>query len=506
MLHSIAPRSYLLILFLLFPATLASAQAEDPFPAIQDAEGLFDRGVEAFEAGAYEEAVRLFERTHAAFPAHRKTTAAMAMHAKAAFRAGQYDEAVRRAEGLRETYPQSRYSDAMARILQLVADHEAATRTQPDPVRLGIALRLDGEQSVLAQALFNGIRLAVEEANGAVDLDPLTSALDGGLDDLAFLTPLEEERRPVQMIFEDGGDGPADVEEAMERLAAENVDFIIGPLFSEDAIAAARVAERNDVVMIAPLATQDAVSEGRSYVFQANPSVTTRGRAMARFADRSLGLKGISVLAQGRSDLSLRMAESFRAEAERRNLNVPFFHAVDTPSDLIDWVEETQTDSLYAESSEDEPFDGVYMPFSGSGVGRDIRHALGSLQRGGLDVRALGNAEWHGSVAPSQGGPFNAVYSNDFLVDDGRSEVRTFQARYEALSGEGPDRLAFVGYDVTQFVLQALDEERGATLRDHLRSTPVFEGLGMRIAFEGQSVNQALFFHRVRFGQVDRLQ
>jgi len=259
------------------------------------------------------------------------------------------------------------------------------------------------------------------------------------------------------------------------------------------------------VVMIAPLATQDAVSEGRSYVFQANPSVTTRGRAMARFADESLGLKGLGILAQGRSDLSLRMAESFRAEAERRGLHVPIFHAVDAPSEFIGWVEETQTDSLYAEASADAPFDGVYMPFSGSGVGRDIRHALGSLQGEGLEVRVLGNAEWHGTVAPSQGGRFNTVYSNDFLVDDERREVRTFQARYEALSGEDPDRLAFVGYDVTQFVLQALNEEHQTALHDRLRSKATVEGLGMRIAFEGQSVNQALFFHRVRFGQVERL-
>jgi len=505
MLRFIAPRWYFLAALILLPVASASGQAADPFPAIRDAEGLFARGVEAFETGDYDEALRLFERTHAAFPVHQKTTAAMAMHAKAAFRGGAYDEAERRAEALREAYPQSRYVGSMDRLLQLVADHEVTVRTRTEPVRLGIALRLDGEQSVLAQALFNGIRLAVEEANGSIDLDQLRRTLDGGMDDLAFLVPLEEERRRVQMIFEDAGDGPADVEAAVERLAAENVDFIIGPLFSEDAVAAARVAERNGVVMIAPLATQDAVSEGRSYVFQANPSVTTRGRAMARFADESLGLKGLGILAQGRSDLSLRMAESFRAEAERRGLHVPIFHAVDAPSEFIGWVEETQTDSLYAEASADAPFDGVYMPFSGSGVGRDIRHALGSLQGEGLEVRVLGNAEWHGTVAPSQGGRFNTVYSNDFLVDDERREVRTFQARYEALSGEDPDRLAFVGYDVTQFVLQALNEEHQTALHDRLRSKATVEGLGMRIAFEGQSVNQALFFHRVRFGQVERL-
>lgn len=505
MLRSTALLRYLLVVFLFFPVASALAQAEDPFPSIRDAEGLFERGVEAFERGDHDEATRLLERTYASFPQHQKTTAAMALHAKAAFRAGAYDEAAARAEALREAYPQSRYTEAMERMVELIAEHEAAVRNQPEPVRLGIALRLDGEQSVLAQALFNGIRLAVEEANGAIDLDQLAAALDGGLDDLAFLTPLEEERRPVQMIFEDGGDGPSDVEHAVERLVAQDVDVIIGPLFSEDAIAAARVAERNGVVLIAPLATQDAVSEGRSYVFQANPSVTTRGRVMARLADRSLGLRGIGVLAQERSELSMRMAESFRAEAERRGLHVPFFHTVDTPSALIDWVDEAQLDSLVAASSADTPIDGVYMPFSGSGVGQNIRHALGSLQRGGVDVRVLGNAEWHGTVAPPDGGPFNTVYSNDFLVEDGRNEVRTFQARYEALSGERPDRLAFVGYDVAQFVLQAFHEEGSAPLHDRLRSKAAYEGLGMRIAFEGQGVNQALFFHRVRFGQVERL-
>lgn len=488
---------------LLLSASLVHAQ-EQEVPRISDAEELFQRAVAQFEEGQYEESKLLFERIYASFPLHQRTTASMAMHAKAAFRAGAYEEADAVAAELLDSYGHSRYAADMQQLRSLVADHQGAEAADPDPVRLGIALALEGEQSLLAQELFNGIRLAVEEENGAVDLDQLMAAFEGDVEDVAFLRPLEEDRRPVRMMFEETSDANGGVRAAVERLIERGVDVIIGPVYSEDALEAGRVAEQHDTVLIAPMATQDAVSDGRRYVFQANPSVATRGRAMARFAANSLNLKGTGVLAQANSELSTVMAEGFIAEAERQGMHVPFYYSVETASDWADWTDDVKADSLKQVAGEDsdKAFDSVYMPFSGTGVSRDVRHALGALDRAGISVRALGNAEWHDNIPLSEARSFEAVYSNDFWVEDNSPEVRTFVTRYNLLANEAPDRLSFVGYDLVRFLLHVMENGDSGELAEDVRNASRFEGLGMRFDFQGEMINQALFFHSVHLGGV----
>ena len=71
--------------------------------------------------------------------------------------------------------------------------------------------------------------------------------------------------------------------------------------------------------MITPLATDDAVSRNAQYVFQANPTIETRGRLMARKAVRNkvfggLGLNDIGVIADYNNNESMRMARAFERE------------------------------------------------------------------------------------------------------------------------------------------------------------------------------------------------
>ena len=80
-----------------------------------------------------------------------------------------------------------------------------------------------------------------------------------------------------------------------------------------------------------------------------------------------------------------------------------------------------------------------------------------------------------------------------------------FTRRYQGLTGNDPDRLAVVGYDVARFLAESLQTMRpgatGSDLRRTIAAAPAYEGLGTRILFQGGQVNRSLFYHRFQDGR-----
>lgn len=446
-------------------------------PRIEAAETEFGQALQAFSQGDYGLAYRQFRRVIDAYPPHRRTTAAWIMAAKALYRLDAYDHVIQWVDAFVERYPTSRYRPEAERLRHLA---EAALHRRQQQARLttlGILLPLDAENAPLTQALFDGIRLAVEAHNA---------------DSLAL---------PVRMVFRDAGTNPVQVQAALRALVSEQqVDLVIGPLYSEQARAAAEVAEQLGVVLVAPLATDEAVSEGRRFVFQANPTLTVRGQLMARMAVYGLRLNRIGLVAQFGDPTAERMAEAFQAEALRLEAAVPFYKLLPDAQAWGQLVQYIGRDTL-------AQVQALYLPLSGNNAPMLARAALSSLDRSGLTPRVLGNAAWYDVQAALQASRYLLTFSNDFYVDTTRAEVKAFRQRYQALGrSEAPDRLVYTGYDVTRFLLtQLLDREALADLADRIRKAPLYQGLGIRLHFEGGQVNRALYIHRYRNGQLELL-
>ncbi len=450
---------------------------------IEDAELIFEQGIEAFEAQDYGMAYRRFRLVYNDYPLNRKTTAALLMAGKSLYRDGRYARAADVLSGLVDTFPTSSYVDEARRTLGF-AEAELGTQGEAqETIELGIALPLDDDDALLTQALFNGIRLAVEEMNERPD------------------------GPTVRMVFEDTG-GEAEAARAAVRTLAEEeeVDAIIGPLYSREARAAAAAAEDAAVVLVAPLATDEDVAEGRRYVFQANPTITMRGRLMADFARRGLRLDGgLGVASQFGNSESERMAEGFQEQALEEGDEVVFFNRVENVRAWPALADSIGRDTL-------SRAEAIYLPLSGSDAPRAIRGALSSLS--GTGVRILGNSEWHDRPIEAEASRFQVTYTNDFYLDETRPEVQSFIRRYREATGDTPDaldytaeRLAYTGYDVARYLLEKLARsgEEDRPLHEVLREAPRYDGLGIRIDFDGGNVNQALFYHRYRNGQVGLL-
>ena len=479
--------SCLVALLVLVSPALAQEAATDRIPRNEEAELVFEQAIEAFEEGDYGMAYRRFRLITNTHPLNQKTTAAVLMAGKALYRQGEFERAEDVLARFIQTYPTSSYVDEAEETLRFARAQMTLEGERRDVVNLGILLPLGADDAALTQALFNGVRLALEDFNAQND-----------------------QGVTIRMIFEDSGGDPARTRQAVTALA-NRTSVILGPLYSEEAEAAAEAAEEEGVVMIAPLATDDAVSEGKRYVFQANPTLATRGRLAADFAMRNLRLRSFGVVAErSGSAISERMAESFQEEAMRQGAEVAFFKLL--PS-ARSW---SQLREVLEGDEEDEnllgEIEALYLPVSGDDAIENIQAALRELERTGTDVRVLGNAEWDDLPSKLLASTFQTTYSNDFYVDEQAPDVRAFAERYRALTGTSalaldanPRRLAFTGYDLARYVLAQISEGESQSLAGALRAAPPYQGLGVRLDFSGSNVNQAMYFLRYRAGRLEVL-
>ena len=115
-------------------------------------------------------------------------------------------------------------------------------------------------------------------------------------------------------------------DQARSLVKDSSVIAIIGPIYSNNAVAAARVAAANGVPLITPTANQNGISALGPTIFQANPDYEQRGRAMARYAVQVLGSHTVGVLAPSDTYAKF-LAEGFVKEAKAEGANVAVFQS-----------------------------------------------------------------------------------------------------------------------------------------------------------------------------------
>ena len=464
-----------------------SQQGTPPLiPVIDSAESVFSTGIQAYEDGQYEVAARLFGVSSNTYDFHQKTTASLLMRGKSLFQNRQFAEARLVLEQLLQTYPTTRYADEARRVISMAGDSDNQVFQDAQTFQLGIALPLNKDAARFTQELYNGIRMAVDAYN-ANAFDSLTGTI----------------RPKIRMVFRDTENDAQKARQIVRELAdTERVSAIIGPLFSQEAITAAEEAEQVQAVMIAPLATEDAVSRNKNYVFQANPTLAKRGELMARFATLGLGLENVGIITDFNNSESVRMARAFEQALADLGTNTVFHEFVSDSRTWFRLSEGINRDTLLKA-------DAIYLPINGSNSSTVIGGILGSLDRMGLGsrIRILGDVEWHDLPMVTLAGNYQATYSNDFYVDPSDSTGLPFIEHYLSTTGQEPGRLAYVGYDVAQFLTTVIARQSydPRPLNELIREAGFYQGYGIRLDFTNGNVNEAMFYHRYRNSLVELL-
>lgn len=271
----------------------------------------------------------------------------------------------------------------------------------------------------------------------------------------------------------------------------KDVDVVIGPLFSNVAKSFSELAEVYEVPVITPLANSDSLSIANNYMFQTNPTFAVQGKKMAQYAVNSLGLDTVAVLAE-MDALGEASALAFRHEAERLGAFVQHFFLKDLESDGYDISEYTaylsKTDTLLPSPG----LKAIYAPFTGAAAPTLIRNLLTDLEASRSDYILLGSEEWADTDLENTRLPETSIhYTQSFEIRYGETDVEEFASNFRLRFQTEPNQFAFIGYDVTKFVLSTLNRVGNPDLlKQGLHELKNYRGLSGYFGFDSEHINQ----------------
>ncbi len=337
------------------------------------------------------------------------------------------------------------------------ATGQAAPKTPGgEPIVIGAVLPLTGELAVFGASAFNGMRMAVDEANAA-----------GG----ALGRPLELLPR------DDKGDVEAGLAAYRASMDIDGAVAIAGSLTSKISLAGAPSCQAAGVPMVSPTSTNPLVTEIGDYIFRAAFIDPYQGPMAAGFAVDSLGARTAACLFNGGIDYCVGIAETFRAEFERRGGTVTAFAAhgwyPEDAADLVAKVVAGNPDLIVLADYYNEAADLAMMA-------RALGYQGVFLGPDGWDSPQLVDIAGH------------AIEGSYFIThwhpESASPESLRFADAYRFRYGADPDTLAVCGYESVKVIIEGIRAAGGidgAALRDAIAATKLVLPTG-RFAFDGK--------------------
>ncbi len=300
-------------------------------------------------------------------------------------------------------------------------------------VRIALLTPTSGELDTVGRMLRNGIIMAFDEWNeqGGV--------LDHRIEWLTYNT---------DCTFEGG-------QQAAQKAIAAEHQFIIGPLCSEAAIAAASVIESTEAVLIVPaaphpLVTVDYQGRVRPSVFGVSYGPEWQGEAAARFAYDLLQVDKVAVLTQTGnnyiSPLSQAFAQTFTS------MGGEIVHQATYKHDHVDFSEMLQAiDQAGAEL--------IYLPAE-AGVVNRLAQQLQTLNlyqtssSTATGLLLLGSDAWE-SPQLERNNLIGSYFPTHFQPNE---KNQPWADHYKATYSITPNTLAALGYDSATMLLQAINQ------------------------------------------------
>ena len=167
-------------------------------------------------------------------------------------------------------------------------------------------------------------------------------------------------------------------------------------MFSNEAPYYAPLAEEYDTPLFLPLANADSLDLHNNYMFQVNPSFSSQGAKIAKYAVETLGYDTLGIIAE-QGSLGEAAAHSFLRESERLGAFVAYDFVENLEElgyGITDFTQYFTTDTLDSVTI----IDAVYAPFTGTIAQTLIESLLTDLEAMQSTVDILGSR--NGVVLP----------------------------------------------------------------------------------------------------------
>lgn len=232
-----------------------------------------------------------------------------------------------------------------------------------------------------------------------------------------------------------------------EFIENNDVRCIIGPIFSDDVRNSLTEIDRSNICLISPTATDDDLISISKNFYQANPTITSRGKIFAQYIYFVENKRKLAVLnsIEGYSPL---LAASFSQEFEKLGGSIVAKETYKSKS--YDLTEQMTRISSIANNIE-----GIYAPISDA---NDASAILSQMVQGGLDLELYGNQDWFlGKGFESSSAISNKLtFDSDYFIDFNDPEYKNFSNDFKKTTGAETNRNVLYGYDTAEYILTVM--------------------------------------------------
>lgn len=318
---------------------------------------------------------------------------------------------------------------------------------------------------------------------------------------------------PIRVLIEDSQSEAAVAGAAVEKLARAGVTCILGPLGSQEALEAAKEAQRLKIPILT-LTQREGITEVGDHVFRNFLTAAMQVRTVVQYAQAELGLRRFAILYPN-DPYGQEMARLFREEVRRKGGEIRKEKSY--KADQTDLAEEIRALGGVAPAAPgaevvagvppkpDPGFEALFIPdFS-------YRVAMIAPQLAYYDItglRLLGTSGWDSPelLKDDLGHLQGAVFVDGFFTDSFRPEVNDFIEAFYTAYGREPDTMEALVYDAADITVKLLLENRGETrdaFRRGLLQIKGYRGVSGKTSFPtSRDAEKDLFILTVKDGRI----
>ena len=377
--------------------------------------------------------------------------------------------------------------------------HALESSLQSAPVmKIGALLSLmNGSTSnavqSIAQEMEEGMTFAINEARATIPAFASLSleVLDTGRDSVKTLSSIKELCRDPDVVA------------------------IVGPMFSNLVPLCVPPVERAGIPLLSPTAADVGIAALGKNIFQLSPDYAVRGKAMAYYAVRDLGMTSLAVVAS--TDAPTRSsAESFVAEAKELGATIVAVESYEKGAgDLHGQFMDVRKQALALAGQTGNPEDvdvpiniiqGIFLPTD------DVEEAdalASQMKYFNINAQFLGNSEWSDPLQLDQHRRDlnDIMFGSDSYLDETDSSYQELVQQFVSVMKKKPTKYTILGYDAVRLLLTEI--AGGATNRmalgSALKNVRNYRALHSLISLHPGRVNTSVVMLKYRNGEFIKL-
>ncbi len=319
-----------------------------------------------------------------------------------------------------------------------------------DAIKIGAILPLTGDESSYAVQLKKGMELAVDLHN-------------------------QISTKTIEILFEDDqGDAKKALSAYRKLVDANNVQLIIGGMFSSQTLAIAPAAEKDRRVLLSPTASAIDITDAGDYIFRIYPSDVYDGLFLANYAHDSLNAKNVAVIYEQVSSV-VAISDKFINVFTSKGGNIVYKSGYS--SDISDFT------SILMKVKQTKP-DVIFIP----GNIIPIANILNQARNMGVNTRFLSISTVYDPkiIELTKLSAEGLLFSAPMFDPDGTSsEMQLFNQQYQKKYGVKPDILGGYGYDVVNIAIKSMQHGTTANIiKDELYKISNYPGVTGNTTFD----------------------